>query len=123
MKTGAMKSYSEHSLETITQNPSLNRQRRTKANVERGRPCECYSRKLLGAMGNLSNADTASEKDTHLQILVPKTQVEDVLRLFHDGISGGLPGVKQIRQRFYWINSRVDMEDWCRKCTYKLCIS
>ncbi|CAK1594350.1 unnamed protein product [Parnassius mnemosyne] len=57
----------------------------------------------------------------HLQMVVPKAKVPDVLQLYHSGCSGGHMGVKRtllkIRERFYWVHYRDDVEDWCRKCT------
>ncbi|CAK1596266.1 unnamed protein product [Parnassius mnemosyne] len=44
-----------------------------------------------------------------------------ILQLYHNDCSGGHLGVKQtllkIRERFYWVNCRDDVEGWCRKCT------
>ncbi|CAK1599862.1 unnamed protein product [Parnassius mnemosyne] len=57
----------------------------------------------------------------HLQMVVPKAKVPVVLQLYHSGCSGGHLGVKRtllkIRERFYWVHCRDDVEDWCRKCT------
>ncbi|CAK1590660.1 unnamed protein product [Parnassius mnemosyne] len=57
----------------------------------------------------------------HLQMVVPKAKVPDILQLYHSGCSGGHLGVKRtllkIRERFYWVHCRDDVEDWCRKCT------
>ncbi|CAK1583327.1 unnamed protein product [Parnassius mnemosyne] len=57
----------------------------------------------------------------HLQMVVPKAKVPDVLQLYHSDCSGGHLGVKRtllkIRERFYWVHCRDDVEDWCRKCT------
>ncbi|CAK1598437.1 unnamed protein product [Parnassius mnemosyne] len=54
-------------------------------------------------------------------MVVPKAKVPDVLQLYHSGCSGGHLGVKRtllkIRERFYWVHCRDDVEDWCRKCT------
>lgn len=65
--------------------------------------------------------ESVNGKDAHLQVVVPRKRVSDVLRFFHDGASGGHLGVKRtlmkIRQRFYWINCREDVEAWCRRCT------
>lgn len=65
--------------------------------------------------------ENARGDSCHLQMVVPKAKVPDVLRLYHDGCSGGHMGVKRtllkIRERFYWIHCRDDVEDWCRKCT------
>lgn len=60
-------------------------------------------------------------REFHLQIIVPRTRVPDVLREIHDGVSGGHLGVKRtltkVRERFYWLHCRDDVQDWCRKCT------
>lgn len=65
--------------------------------------------------------ENARGDNCHLQMVVPRAKVPDVLRLYHDGCSGGHMGVKRtllkIRERFYWIHCREDVEDWCRKCT------
>lgn len=65
--------------------------------------------------------ESPNGKDAHLQVIVPKKMVSEVLRSFHDGTSGGHLGVKKtlikIRQRFYWIYCREDVENWCKKCT------
>ncbi|CAK1595807.1 unnamed protein product [Parnassius mnemosyne] len=57
----------------------------------------------------------------HLQMVVPKAKVPDILQLYHSGCSGGHLGVKRTllktRERFYWVHCRDDVEDWCRKCT------
>ncbi|CAK1603027.1 unnamed protein product [Parnassius mnemosyne] len=57
----------------------------------------------------------------HLQMVVPMAKVLDVLQLYHNGCSGGHLGVKRtllkIRERFYCVHCRDDVEDWCRKCT------
>ncbi|CAK1587170.1 unnamed protein product [Parnassius mnemosyne] len=54
-------------------------------------------------------------------MVVPKAKVPDILQLYHSGCSGGHLGVKRtllkIRERFYWVHCRDDVEDWCRKCT------
>lgn len=59
--------------------------------------------------------------NSHLQLIVPKSRVPNVLKMFHDGTSGGHLGVKRtlmkVRERFYWNHCRDDVEDWCRKCT------
>lgn len=49
------------------------------------------------------------------------SRVKDVLREAHDGTSGGHLGVNRtltkVRERFYWLHCREDVQDWCRKCT------
>ncbi|MBF2463461.1 hypothetical protein ICI39_14100 [Listeria welshimeri] len=60
-------------------------------------------------------------KETTMQVIVPRSKVSPLLRHIHDGVSGGHLGVKKtlvkVRQRFYWLRCREDVEDWCRKCT------
>ncbi|CAF4895233.1 unnamed protein product [Pieris macdunnoughi] len=57
---------------------------------------------------------------SHLQLVVPRSKVRNILEMFHDGSSGGHLGVKRtllkIKERFYWIHCREDVEDWIRKC-------
>ncbi|CAK1594641.1 unnamed protein product [Parnassius mnemosyne] len=57
----------------------------------------------------------------HLQMVVPKAKVPDVLQLYHNGCSEGHLGVKRtllkIRDRFNWVHCRNDVEDWYRKCS------
>ncbi|CAK1588126.1 unnamed protein product [Parnassius mnemosyne] len=54
-------------------------------------------------------------------MVVPKAKVPDVLQLYRISCSGGHLGVKRtllkIRERFYWVYCRDDVEDWCCKCT------
>ncbi|CAK1578771.1 unnamed protein product [Parnassius mnemosyne] len=51
----------------------------------------------------------------HLQMVVPKAKVPDVLQLYHNGCSRGHLGVKQtllkIRERFYLVYCPDDVED------------
>lgn len=65
--------------------------------------------------------ETPKGDQTTLQLIVPRKQVASLLRYIHDGVSGGHLGVKKtlekLRQRFYWIHCREDVEDWCKKCT------
>lgn len=62
-----------------------------------------------------------SGKDYQLQLVVPHMLVKKVLRELHDGVSGGHLGIRRtlvkIRERFYWLHLREDVEEWCRKCT------
>ncbi|UFO01039.1 hypothetical protein LOK48_06560 (plasmid) [Wolbachia endosymbiont of Corcyra cephalonica] len=60
-------------------------------------------------------------KDITTQVIIPRSKVPSILRHVHDGVSGGHLGVKKtlmkVRHRFYWLNCREDVENWCRKCT------
>ncbi|POS82547.1 hypothetical protein EPUL_004988, partial [Erysiphe pulchra] len=59
------------------------------------------------------------------QLVIPRSRVPEVLRKLHDGTSGGHFGIKKtlekVRERFYWVNCKEDVKDWCRKC--RLCAS
>lgn len=59
--------------------------------------------------------------DGKLQVVVPKCRVHEVLRHLHDGSSGGHFGFKRTlqrtRERFYWVNCKKDVQEWCRKCS------
>ena len=52
--------------------------------------------------------------------LVPKSKVEEVLRECHEAPTVGHFGVRRtlaiVRQRFFWLDHRVDVEDCCRRC-------
>jgi hypothetical protein len=54
------------------------------------------------------------------QIVVPRSRVKDVLTELHDGPSGGNLDVNKtlnkVRQRFYWLQARTDIEKWCKQC-------
>jgi hypothetical protein len=54
------------------------------------------------------------------QTVLPKNMRKEVLRETHDSLAGGHLGVKKtlsrLRQRFYWIGMRQDVEEWCRSC-------
>ena len=56
-----------------------------------------------------------------LQVVVPKEQFFEVFKLLPNGKSGGHLGVRKtlekVRERFYWVNCRDYVKDWCRKCT------
>ena len=56
-----------------------------------------------------------------MQTILPRSKINEVLQVVHDGTSGGHLGVNKtlakVRQRFYWVNCRRDVEDWCRSCT------
>lgn len=65
--------------------------------------------------------ETANGKSFRFQIVVPRVRVKEVLDELHSGSSGGHLGVNKtlskVRERFYWIHMRQDVEDWCRRCT------
>ncbi|KRY45000.1 Retrovirus-related Pol polyprotein from transposon [Trichinella britovi] len=59
------------------------------------------------------------EEEKLLQV-VPRRNITEVLRAVHNHPTGGHLGVAKtlgrVRQRFYWIQQREDVEDWCRAC-------
>nr|WPV71156.1 MAG: replicase [Ips erranti-like virus 3] len=59
-------------------------------------------------------------KEERLQVVLPRNRVSDVLKEAHNGIGGGHFGINKtlnkVRERFYWLQSRSDVEDWCRRC-------
>lgn len=64
--------------------------------------------------------EDASGREVKYLYLTPKALQDDVLRNLHDSPTAGHFGVKKtlarVRQRFYWINLRWTVENWCRKC-------
>ena len=64
---------------------------------------------------------SADGRQQRLQTVLPKKRVPEVLREYHDRSSGGHLGVNKtlakVREKFYWIKCRGDVEDWCRRCT------
>ena len=62
-------------------------------------------------------------KEVTMRLVIPRCRVSKVLQEVHNGVSGGHFGVNKtlnkVRERFYWISSRQDVEAWCRKC--KVC--
>ena len=55
-----------------------------------------------------------------MQVVVPATRIKEVLWEMHNGNSGAHFGIKKtlskIRDKFYWIRCREDVESWCKKC-------
>jgi hypothetical protein len=66
------------------------------------------------------NWESANGRSKIAQIILPWSRVKDVLTELHDGSSGGHLGVNKtlnkVRQRFYWLQARGDIERWCRRC-------
>ncbi|UYV66849.1 K02A2.6-like [Cordylochernes scorpioides] len=56
-----------------------------------------------------------------LRLVVPEVKIPCVLREVHSGASGSHFGVtktlRKVRERFYWVYCREDVENWCRRCT------
>ena len=55
-----------------------------------------------------------------MQLVVPKPLNREVLVQLYDIPTSGHLGVtktlSKLRTRFYWVNCRSDVEEWCRKC-------
>jgi predicted aspartyl protease len=64
--------------------------------------------------------ESVDGKAVTMQLVLPKCRVKEVLQEIHGGTSGAHFGVNKtlgkIRERFYWVNARDDIETWCRKC-------
>lgn len=64
--------------------------------------------------------ESVDGKDNKPQIVLPENRIGEVLQEIHNNRSGSHLGVNKtldkIRLRFYWVNCRKDVEDWCRKC-------
>ncbi|KAJ8961687.1 hypothetical protein NQ318_021286 [Aromia moschata] len=54
------------------------------------------------------------------QLVLPKARIHQVLKELHSSPSGGHFGVTRtlarVRDRFYWVNCRRDVEEWCKRC-------
>ena len=67
--------------------------------------------------------ESADGRDVVMQLIVPRSKVQSVLKEMHDEISGGHLGVNKtldkIRKRFYWLHVRHEVEELVR--TYEIC--
>ncbi|XP_050710863.1 protein NYNRIN-like isoform X1 [Eriocheir sinensis] len=58
--------------------------------------------------------------DHYWSTMLPMKSREGVLKEMHDSIASGHLGVKKtlsrLRQRFYWVGMRKDVEEWCHAC-------
>lgn len=65
--------------------------------------------------------ESPNGKSSVEQLVVPRSRVTAILEEIHNGSSGSHFGVNKtlskIRQRFYWLHCREDVENWCRQCT------
>ncbi|UYV61797.1 K02A2.6-like, partial [Cordylochernes scorpioides] len=65
--------------------------------------------------------ESADGRSTKMQLVVPEVKIPCVLREVHSGASGSHFGVtktlRKVRERFYWVYCREDVEIWCRRCT------
>ena len=60
-------------------------------------------------------------KHTTMQLVVPTIRITEVVREMHNGGFGAHFGINKtlskVRERFYWVRCREDVENWCKKCT------
>ena len=65
----------------------------------------------------LFDADTDSET---LQLLVPASRRKQILTALHNSITAGHMGITRttarIQERYYWVNLREDVKNWCTSC-------
>ena len=56
----------------------------------------------------------------HLQLVIPRTSIQAVLKEFHDTPTGGHLGLRKtlekVRSRFYWPGQQHDVVNWCKAC-------
>jgi len=56
----------------------------------------------------------------YLQLLVPRSDVDDVLRQCHAGVVGGHFGIRrtqdQVKGRYYWPSWKHDTRRFCQRC-------
>ena len=64
--------------------------------------------------------ETLNANDVELQLVVPKSLRETVLRQAHDCFTSGHFGISKtlakVKQGFYWIECRNDVKAWCKQC-------
>ncbi|KAK9874212.1 hypothetical protein WA026_002568 [Henosepilachna vigintioctopunctata] len=65
--------------------------------------------------------ESTDGREVKTLLVVPRDKVEELLKEMHGGTSGAHFGVNKtiarIREKFYWVYCRDDVEAWCRKCT------
>ena len=64
--------------------------------------------------------ETLNANDVELQLVVPKSLRDTVLRQAHDCVTSGHFGISKtlakVKQGFYWIGCRNDVKAWCKQC-------
>jgi hypothetical protein len=64
--------------------------------------------------------ESAHGRTKTAQVVIPRSKVKEVLTEMHGGPSGGHFGVNntlaKVKQRYYWLHSRDDVERWCQQC-------
>lgn len=65
--------------------------------------------------------ESTDGKHVTMQLVLPRAYVRPVLEEMHGGTSGAHLGINKtlakVRERFYWVHCREDVEKWCRMCT------
>jgi hypothetical protein len=63
--------------------------------------------------------ESANGRVTIAQTVLPRSKVKDMLIELRDGPSGSHLGINKtptkVRQSFYWLQARSDIEKWCRQ--------
>lgn len=69
--------------------------------------------------------ESADGRTTQRQLILPTVCRDDALRMLHSSPAGGHYGVNKtlakVRERYYWLEYKRDVEEWCRSCD--LCAS
>jgi hypothetical protein len=64
--------------------------------------------------------ESADGTNKMAQIVIPCSKLKEVLVEMHGATSGGHLGtnktIDKIRQRYYWLHLRGDIERWCQQC-------
>ncbi|KAJ8952419.1 hypothetical protein NQ318_014511, partial [Aromia moschata] len=67
----------------------------------------------------IGSGESPNGVSTVYQLVLPKARIHQVLDELHNSPSGGHFGVTRtlarVRDRFYWVNCRRDVEEWCKK--------
>jgi hypothetical protein len=69
--------------------------------------------------------ESADGRSKAAQIVIPQSRVNYVLAELHGAPSGGHSGVNKtldkVLQRYSWLQTRTDVEKWCRQCDTCAC--
>ena len=64
--------------------------------------------------------ETPSGDATLRQLVIPVSLRERVLQELHGSVTAGHFGIAKtygrVQQRYYWVNCREDVQEWCRNC-------
>ena len=66
------------------------------------------------------HGESADGKKKTAQIVIPHSKMKEVLAVMHGGTTGGHLGankiIDKVRQRYYWLHLRGDVERFCQQC-------